>query len=164
MLIYLRHGDDRGDAVYRHDRSLTDQGRESASKHGKRLVAKYGSPDLVYVSPYRRARQTLEALGGRYDRAVQIRVDPRIAQHLSEKQQREPRVHPSTRALVVIDEDKDTFRRRVAAHVEEVRKKSADARIWCITHQAVIEEVAVHFGAEDAAKDLDFLDHVVMLK
>lgn len=106
--------------------------------------------------------QRLKDVEGRYDRVVELRVDPRIAQHLSEKQRREPRVHPSTRVLVVIDEDKDAFRRRVAEHVAEVRTRPHSARVWCISHQAVIEEVAKHFGVKIPGV-LGFLDHVVML-
>lgn len=35
MLIYIRHGDDRNDDVYRHDRRLTKRGREKATSPGK---------------------------------------------------------------------------------------------------------------------------------
>lgn len=160
MLIYLRHGDDRGNDVYRHDRRLNDRGREKASKAAKRLIEKYGHPDAAYVSPFRRTIETLEAMFGRLERAVTVRRDARIAQRLSEKQQAAPLVSPETAAQIVVVEDKGAFRRRVAAHVEEVRR--ANGVVWCVTHQAVIEEVADHFGVKISGS-LDFLDHVVML-
>lgn len=160
MLIYLRHGDDRGNDVYRHDRRLNDRGREKASKAAKRLIEKYGHPDTAYVSPFRRTIETLEAMFGRLERAVTVRRDARIAQRLSEKQQAAPLVSPETAAQIVVVEDKGAFRRRVAAHVEEVRR--ANGVVWCVTHQAVIEEVADHFGVKISGS-LDFLDHVVML-
>lgn len=161
MLIYLRHGDDRGDDVYRHDRPLNDHGREKASKKGKKLIETYGHPDTAIVSPYRRAIETLTAMSGRFERAVVARRDPRIAQRLSEKQQRDPKISPETAALVRIVEDRDAFRRRIAAHVDEVR--GTGGLVWCVTHQAVIEEVARCFDAE-IPSSLDFLDHVVMHK
>lgn len=161
MLIYLRHGDDRGSAIYRHDRRLNDRGREKASKQARRLIEKYGHPDVVYVSPFRRAIETLEVMSLRFEREVPIRRDPRIAQRLSEKQRRDPKISPETRAQITIDEDRDAFRRRVAAHVEEVRRRASDM-IWCITHRAVIKEVADRFDVKISG-DLDFLDHVVML-
>jgi hypothetical protein len=34
--------------------------------------------------------------------------------------------------------------------------------IWCVTHQAVIEEVALHFSVKIPER-LDFLDHVVIV-
>jgi broad specificity phosphatase PhoE len=160
VLLYLRHGDDRGNDVYSHDRHLTDRGKEKAGKQAKRLIEKYGHPDVVYVSPFRRAQETVAAMSDRFEQAVTIRRDPRIAQCLSEKQQRDPKVSPETRALVTIVESRDAFRRRVAEHVEEVRR--ASAVIWCVTHQAVIEEVADRFDVKISGA-LDFLDHVVML-
>lgn len=159
MLLYLRHGDDRGHAVYHHDRPLNERGRDAAARHGRRLVAKFGTPDVVYVSPYRRARQTLDAMRPYFERAIGECVDPRVAQHLSEKQRKTPSVRPSTLALVAVDETEDDFHRRLAEHVEEVRPRIA-SKIWVITHQAVIERVGAHFGAQVA--DLDFLDHVVL--
>lgn len=161
MLIYLRHGDDRGDDAYRHDRPLTDRGKEKAAKAAKRLIEKYGHPDVVYVSPFRRALETLEAMTPRFEREVAVRRDRRVAQHLSEKQQRAPLVRPETLAQADVAEDRGAFRRRVAEHVEEVRH--ASGVIWCVTHQVVIEEIAVQLD-KDVPANLDFLDYVVMLR
>ena len=160
MLIYLRHGDDRGDDVYRHDRPLNDRGRKKAGKAADRLIEKYRHPDVVYVSPFRRALETLEAMYEHFERDVIVHRDRRIAQHLSEKQQRAPQVSPETCAQVTLLEDRSAFRRRVAEHVDEARR--ASGVVWCVTHQAVIEEVAGHFGVKISG-DLDFLDHIVML-
>lgn len=162
-LIYLRHGDDRGDDVYRHDRRLTARGKKKAAKAAKRLIDKYDHPDAVFCSPYRRAWQTLEAMAPHFNRAVDVHRDRRVAQHLSAKQRRMLSLSPETLAEIIVDEDRNAFRRRVLDHVEDVRRRAgAGASIWCITHQAVIEEVARHFGVT-IADDLDFLDHVVVL-
>lgn len=161
MLIYLRHGDDRGTDIYRHDRQLNARGKKKARKVFDDLAEKYGHPDTLFVSPFRRAIQTLEAMATRFKRPVDIHRDSRIAQYLSEK--REPLIRPETAALVTIEESLDAFRARVRDQVEDAkRRKSAGASIWCITHQIVIEEVAGHFGMKISG-DLDFLDHVVML-
>lgn len=146
MLIYIRHGDDRGEDIYHHDRPLNERGREKAVKAAKRLIEKYGHPDIVYVSPFRRGLDTVSAMSERFERPVDMHCDPRIAQGLSEKQRRDPQVSPETRAQVELDEDRGAFRRRIAAHVEEARK--VHGRVWCITHQAVIEEVARQFGGK----------------
>ena len=160
MLIYLRHGDDRGSDAYQRDRRLTDRGKKKAFKRAQHLIEKYGHPDVVYVSPFRRTLETLEAMSTRFEREVTIRRDPRIAQHLRKKQRRDPQVSPETCAQVTIDEDGDAFHRRVAGHVEEVRRQTGGL-IWCITHQTVIAKVAGHFDMK--TRDLDFLDHIVML-
>jgi broad specificity phosphatase PhoE len=160
-IIYLRHGDDRGNDVYRHDRHLNERGREKAPKAAKRLIEQYGHPDTAYCSPFRRAIETLDAMTERFTRPVVVRFDRRVAQHLSEKQQRDPQVSPETTAQIAIAEDEDAFRLRIAAHVDEVKRQTGV--VWCVTHQAVIEEVARHFGVE-ISNDLDFLDHVLMVR
>jgi broad specificity phosphatase PhoE len=162
-LIYLRHGDDRGDDVYRHDRRLTDRGKKKAAKAAERLIEEHGHPDAVFCSPYRRAWQTLEAMIPHFDRAVDVHRDRRVAQHLSTKQRRLLSISPETLTEIEVNEDRDAFRRRVLDHVEDVRRRaSTGARIWCITHQMVVEEVAGHFGMKISG-ELDFLDHVVVL-
>jgi broad specificity phosphatase PhoE len=91
---------------------------------------------------------------------VTVHRDPRIAQCLSEKQRRDPQISPQTRAQITIDEGPHMFRQRVALHVAEARVQGGV--VWCITHQAVIEEVTRHFR-EKISRSFDFLDHVVML-
>ena len=161
MLIYLRHGDDRGNDVYRHDRHLNDRGRKKARKAFSALAEKYGHPDTLFVSPFRRTIQTLEAMAARFKRPVNVLRDPRVAQYLGGK--REPIVSPETAAVVALDESWEAFQARIRDHVADAEKrKSVGAAIWCITHQVVIEEVAGCFGMKIPG-GLDFLDHVVML-
>ncbi len=97
-----------------------------------------------------------------FEREMVIRHDPRIAQLLSPRQQQDPKISPATRGQVTISEDRDAFRLRITAHVEEMRHQPGPL-IWVITHQGVIEEIAEHFGVKISG-DLDFLDFVVMLK
>lgn len=163
MLIYLRHGDDRGNDIYRQDRHLNDHGRHKASKKARRLIERYGHPDRVFVSPFRRALETLEVMAPRFNRAVEIHRDPRIAQRLSPKQQVAPHISPETLAVIMIAEDENAFQHRVADHVGDVLSRAGTETVWCITHQVVIEAVTPHFGME-APRDLDFLDHVVVLE
>ena len=161
MLLYLRHGDDRGEDAYKHDRELNARGRKKAEKAFGRLVERYGHPDTMFVSPYRRAMQTLEAMKPRFTRPVVVHRDPRVAQYVGGK--RVPVVSPETAACVDIDEGFDAFRTRVADHAEDARRRAeAGAVLWCITHQVVIEEVARHFGV-GAPAELDFLDPVIVL-
>lgn len=159
-LIYLRHGDDRGDDVYQHDRRLNKHGRTQAPKAAKRLIKKYGHPDTVLCSPFRRTLETLAAMSERFTRPVIVHSDSRLAQGLSEKRQRDPQVSPETLAQITLVEDKAAFQLRIAKHVREVRHLSGV--IWCVTHQAVIEEVALHFSVKIPER-IDFLDHVVIV-
>jgi broad specificity phosphatase PhoE len=163
MLLYLRHGDDRGNDIYRHDRPLNDHGKHRAGKEARRLIKKYGHPNRVFVSPFRRAQETLTAMALHFDRPVEVHQDPRIAQLLSSKQQQDPHISPETRAVIIVNEDEKAFRHRVATHVRDARAWAAISMVWGITHQAVIEEIAPHFDTE-VPKSLNFLDHVIMLE
>jgi len=164
MLIYLRHGDDRGEDVFRHDRRLNDRGRKKAGKEAKQLIEKYGHPDVVFVSPFRRAIETLDSMTVHFERPVEIHRDLRIAQCLSDKQRQDPSISPETLEVILINEDRSMFRKRVGEHVTHARRRAQEgSAIWCITHQAVIEEVAEQCGVK-ISDDLDFLDHVIMLR
>lgn len=161
MLIYLRHGDDRGTDIYRHDRQLNDRGRKKARKAFGELAKKYGHPDTVFVSPFRRSLQTMEAIATQFKRPVDIHRDPRLAQYVGNK--KAPLVSPETAAVIALDESLETFRARIHAHVEDAKRRAQiGSSIWCITHQTVIEEVTRCFGMKIPG-DLDFLDHIVML-
>lgn len=164
MLIYLRHSDDRGEDVFRHDRRLNDRGRKMAAKEAKHLIEKYGHPDVVFVSPFRRAVETLDSMTKHFEHPVEIHRDPRIAQCLSDRQRRDPSISPETLEVIVIDEDRGMFKQRVAEHIAQARRRAQEgSMIWCITHQAVVEEVAAQCEVKISG-DLDFLDHVVMLR
>jgi broad specificity phosphatase PhoE len=162
MLLYLRHGDDRGDDIYRHDRPLNAQGRHEVGRETRKLLERYEHPQRVFVSPFRRARETLVVMTPHFQRHVEIHQDPRIAQRLSGRQQREANISPATLAAITLGEDGGDFRRRVAAHAKDMRAWAALGTVWCVTHQAVIEEVAPHFGKK-IRKSLDFLDCLLML-
>lgn len=162
MLLYLRHGDDRGTDIYRHDRELNDRGRKKARKAFGELAEKYGHPDTVFVSPFRRSVQTLEEIATQFKRPVNVHRDPRVAQYVGGK--REPLISPETAEFVTLDESLAAFRARIRDHVEDAKqRKRIGSSIWCITHQIVIEEVALCFGVKIPG-NLDFLDHVVMLR
>lgn len=158
MLIYLRHGDDRRDDEYRHDRQLTVHGKEKASKKAKKLIENYGHPIVVYVSPLRRALQTYDVMStDRFFRKVTLHKDSRLALHLGGK--KDPQVSPETLPYVALTEDRPAFEKRVLAQLTDAKRESGVT--WCITHQVVIELIADRTGVKISGS-LDFLDHVVI--
>lgn len=156
MLIYLRHGDDNHVDTYHHDRRLTKKGRSAARDRAAHLADSLGKPSVIYASPYRRAAETAEIMAEIL--SVPARLDPRLAQHLSERRQRSPDVSPETARACPIIESTGDFRQRVADHVAEVQRLTTVT--WCVTHQVVIEAVGDLLGV-DVPEDLDFLDYVV---
>lgn len=84
-IVLVRHGESEGnvdDSVYErvpdHALGLTAEGRRQAEATGEGLRRVFGGERVtVYVSPYRRTHQTLEAFG--LDSAlVRVREEPRL--------------------------------------------------------------------------------------
>ena len=61
-------------------RPLTEKGRQQAERLGRLLAAAGFVPDVVLTSPRVRARETAELVAGRL--GVDVRIDPRLADHL----------------------------------------------------------------------------------
>jgi broad specificity phosphatase PhoE len=84
-IVLVRHGESTGnvdDSVYErepdHALALTERGRRQAEETGERLRELFGRERVsVYVSPYRRTHQTLNAFG--LDPAlIRVREEPRL--------------------------------------------------------------------------------------
>ena len=61
-------------------RPLSDKGRQQAERLGRLLAAAGFVPDVVLTSPRVRARETAELVADRL--GVDVRIDPRLADHL----------------------------------------------------------------------------------
>ncbi|MEV7199107.1 histidine phosphatase family protein [Streptomyces griseoluteus] len=84
-IVLVRHGESVGnvdDSVYErepdHALALTDRGREQAEETGRHLREIFGDERVsVYVSPYRRTHETLDAF--RLDpELIRVREEPRL--------------------------------------------------------------------------------------
>ncbi|MFD5492720.1 histidine phosphatase family protein [Streptomyces sp. NPDC001812] len=84
-IVLVRHGESTGnvdDSVYErepdHALALTERGRRQAEETGKRLRDLFGRERVsVYVSPYRRTHQTLDAFGLDPE-LIRVREEPRL--------------------------------------------------------------------------------------
>ncbi|MFF7969280.1 histidine phosphatase family protein [Streptomyces sp. NPDC007903] len=84
-IVLVRHGESVGnvdDSVYErepdHALALTDRGRKQAEETGKHLREIFGEERVsVYVSPYRRTHETLEAFRLDPD-LIRVREEPRL--------------------------------------------------------------------------------------
>lgn len=59
-LLFIRHGPDEADGKHVFDQRISPKGKRSCRKVAKLLVKKYGLPTLIYYSPYKRCRTTLQ--------------------------------------------------------------------------------------------------------
>jgi broad specificity phosphatase PhoE len=166
MMIYIRHGDDHSeDNKHHHDRRLNDRGKRKASKVAKRLIKEHGHPSIVYVSPFRRTVETIEAMTERFDRPVSVIQDPRIAQYFGKKKKRRGiEIGHELAGVISIDDNKDAFRMRVGQHIDDVRLADhhrSDVVVWCITHSVVLEHISDYFD-EPLSDPVGFLDYLVI--
>jgi hypothetical protein len=126
-LVYIRHGDDEldqaavaalaraGHRVPEHDPPLNPRGVARARRAAEVLIRLYGHPDVVYCSPFERARQTVAAMVGAFRGTVYCGIDPGLSRYFSREEQKRPRMSPPTIAAcqVPIHESGTDFAGRV---------------------------------------------------
>jgi broad specificity phosphatase PhoE len=177
VLLYIRHGDDhhgslKGARYPRHDHPLNPEGKARAVRMARALVARYGVPDIVYCSPFKRARQTAGIMAGAIGvggRDARIVIDPGLSRYFSRREQRDPSVGSGTRTAgpPPIYERSGEFGRRCRRQYERIvdmhfigREDGARRRpvvVWCITHALVMRRVAKRVGLPVPDKHVPFL-------
>jgi len=144
-ILYIRHGKDK-ESKYKHDEKLSMQGKEEILEFTQELVTKYGIPDVIYYSPFRRTQQTakymLKKLNEITDKKILYKSDVNLGRFFTRNQRHKPSVRKSTfKKGVLISERYEEFKERVVEHVENM-KISEHQNIWNITHSLVILQVA----------------------
>jgi len=144
-ILYIRHGKDK-ESKYKHDEKLSTEGKEEILDFTQELVTKYGIPDVIYYSPFRRTQQTakymLKKLNEITDKKILYKSDVNLGRFFTRTQRHKPSVRKSTfKKGVLISERYEEFKERVAEHVE-MMKTSEYQNIWNITHSLVILQVA----------------------
>lgn len=152
MLIYIRHSDDEvSDPTHIHDPKLTDSGKRLAYKVGKNLIQKYGKPDLVFCSPFRRTKQTLKYMLRKTDTEdIKFVYDIDLSRYFSNREKKNPSVDSSTLTKdIPIYESRSDFHKRTEKLADKmhayVDRKEV---IWCITHTTVYKRMAKIYEVE----------------
>jgi len=150
MKIFIRHGHDGSNENYKQDPSLNFDYVDDIKKLTKQLIKKYGYPDIIYCSPFHRARQTAKIMNNIID--VPIYVKPQCSRFFSHKEQLKPSVKQNTlRYKPPIIETKDEFKQRV-----DTLLKPKNKIIWYITHYLVIKRIA-KTQSQSIPKQMPFL-------
>jgi len=165
MIIYLRHShDEYDDATHRHDHQITTMGKEKARQIGKKLIVKYGLPNIVYCSPFKRTRQTLKyMLKDHEHNTIKVKYDPNLSRYFNKNEQEDPSVFNDTDKFdIPVQENKRQFKERVNNHIKEITEVAEkDIIIWCITHTLVLKKVAKHHGIT-IPKHLEFMQSFIL--
>lgn len=148
MMLIIRHSEDSSESTYRHDSQLTKKGREIAKMRGRALIKKFGVPNLIYCSPFRRTKETLKLMLGA--NSTRIEYTTGLSRYFSERERRDPDVASETLdAQIPLDEDNREFKVRVRQFAWNVLQSIQPGEIvWCITHSTVYKTIARIFEVE----------------
>lgn len=140
-LILFRHGktEDRRAALADTDRALTPRGRTDSLRVAEALAALRLLPDLVLVSPAKRARQTLEATAGAFGKPA-VEVRPGLYDATADEVARELAAGTADRDTVMVVGHNPSLQELAVAVLEDGGAAAAD-----------IERVASGFPTATAA-------------
>ena len=147
MIIYIRHSEKEFQNAdlsqkYGWDPNLTENGIKNATELGATLIYQFGIPDKIYCSPYRRTRQTLDALlPEEYPMTNLITVDPRIGEFLGEWPISDISIAPDTLQYLPIYDNKKAHTKRILDLHSEALKIKDSKVIWVIAHGKVLKTI-----------------------
>lgn len=152
MIVYVRHSDDEGgDCSKAHDCRLTRRGISLASTVGSKLIEKYGIPNIVYVSPFRRTIQTVNAMLRSVDTTnIEVIEDVRIGRYFSSREQRHPDIDPQTDVTGLhVEESYTQFKHRVRRFARFMKQFVASDQVaWVVTHALVYKQLAYYYSRD----------------
>lgn len=161
MHIFIRHGnDDHVDYNYKQDPSLNSLShyKEDILNHTYDLIKKYGYPDLIYCSPFHRARQTAKIMNKIFKNDIPIKVNNKLSRFFSKKEKLNPLVKLKTLHYnPPIQETQQEFKQRVDRIIKQYKKQT----IWYITHYLVIKRIA-KINNQSIPKQMPFLYTMVV--
>jgi len=146
-VIFIRHSnDDDTDPTYTHDPKITEDGKKKARKRAFELVEKYGSPKMIFCSPFRRTIQTAKAMKKMCGSKTKIYIDKILSRYFCAREKADPQIDPGTGNYdTPIYESWKGFEYRIDTHLKMISKNrftQKDEIIWCITHALVYKHVA----------------------
>ncbi len=144
-LIFIRHAEKEYEnghgpaGCYQHDPHITQTAEELADR-GHYLRTKYGRPEICFVSPYLRTRETLAGL----EPNASVQIEPLLGEFLGN--QRKTDVDPTTCqfALPPAGETMIQLRQRCRLFLDSV--KEIEGIAWIVTHGLVISTIAKMCG------------------
>lgn len=147
MIIYIRHSQEDTDPTYLDDPLLTEKGQRLAYKRGIRLIEKYGIPDIVYCSPFRRTKETMKYMLKDIDSRendIDIKIRGSLSRYFKTRDKKYADVCDKTlNKNIPIYEDRREFYFRVEHVYDKMEKyRHSNKIIWCITHTSLYKEIA----------------------
>lgn len=166
VVIFIRHADDGIQSPkYSHDPKITKQGNKKAQKMALELIERYGCPDIIFCSPFRRTIQTSKSMKKLCNSHTKIYVDNNLSRYFCSREKKDPQVDPGTsKYSCPIYESWSDFENRIEDHLKMLKKEEfakRDEVVWCITHALVYKHVAKVYGITIPAH-IPFMHHIVL--
>lgn len=161
MIIVLRHANDEDhEQTFVHDYHLRESTAGSAKRLGKKLRRRYGRPDKVFCSPFRRTITTSELLRGKH--SFPIEVTRSLGRYFTKKNRLHPDIAPRTLAYGVdVNESKELFRERVDEFCRELKATvKKEEIVWIVTHAYTFKRITKNLG-HSYDGNIDFLQYHV---
>lgn len=161
--VYIRHANknySNGESdLYKHDPGITDEGAESCKKVAECLIKKWGIPDIIIASPYRRTRETVQIMISSIDEKsksnIQVFIDSEVSEYLGNH--REFPIDVTDNTMVYNPPHPETFKemknrvRRHHNHINDyIERIDQEKVIWIITHGLIIKQIASFVGLKMA--------------
>lgn len=162
-IFYIRHGDDDsgGRQEYRQDPRLSKSGYDDIIRFTRKMIKKYGTPDIIFVSPMYRAVETYEQMKKIPElNEVPMKISPKISRYFTRKERNLDEISPETLARKVpVYETVDEFHHRIDKFDRKSRKwMKRGAMVWCITHCLVMKRIAENHK-RNINEHIEFLDY-----
>jgi broad specificity phosphatase PhoE len=181
-VIYIRHGCklyDNGkpiDNLPAHDPPLIAGEEKKIAATSLLLRQKYGNPDKIITSPFKRTRQTAGYLICESDK-IEITVDSNICEYLGNQKPKnnnfKPQVTDTTNQYKVapLGESVDNMKQRCRSHLAEIGfcdNTVSSGVTWVVSHGFIIETIVNHLKRWNAQVnipsnlDMNELDAIVV--
>src|SRR5437868_9779841 len=155
MLILRKICTEERDDVFPQDSSvLNEQSINEFKGLTKSLLEQNGKPDYVFISPYTAARKSVEDLD------LNIIPDPEIGKYMTDLNALLNR--DTEKLLPVIDHDIDDFKSRVTFRFRRLVQIATVYKIWVITHQDVLRQIAILEDIDGLPRGIATNYHILM--
>lgn len=147
--IYIRHSEktyrNGQNETFKHDPPITEEGKVQARQLAYLLIQKYGVPILIMCSPYRRTRETAEAMMGGISSV--IRCDSLLSEYLGNHEETDVTVETASFEPPHHDESLGAFKARIRKHntLASVLDDLTQP-VWFITHGFIMSTLADIIG------------------
>jgi len=152
-VIFVRHSDDNGsNPSYSHDPKVTKRGKKKAQIAAYKLIEQYGSPSVIFCSPFRRTLETAKQMRDVCGAHTEIYIDNNLSRYFCRREKANPEISKTTEKYdVPIYEEWHDFENRIDKHLRMLKRKGfvdSEDVIWVISHALVYKHVARVYGID----------------